>query len=91
MDNSKIFLTPGFLLLGGMEGVPPPHWLKICSSSTRKDSPQYTGFPIRARLVGDILGKMAKNCIKITKSKNWGDMGGQSNISAGGWTLQSPH
>ena len=46
-----------------------------------------TGFPKRGRLVGegDSLGKMAKNCIKITKSAFLGqssgrDMGEQANF-----------
>ena len=42
--------------------------------------------------MGDILGKMAKNCVKITKPKFWGggggktvgDMGGTSQFSGSG-------
>ena len=38
------------------------------------------GFPLGVDLRGDILGKMAKNCMKITKSTFWG----QSNERHGG-------
>ena len=44
------------------------------------------GFPNRVDWWGDNLGKMAKNCMKITKLTLWGqnsggDMGGQVNFS----------
>ena len=33
------------------------------------DKHQVPGFPIRGQLVGDTLGKIAKNCMKSTKSR----------------------
>ena len=34
--------------------------------------------------MGDILGKMAKNCVKITKPKFWGGGGGAKGGGGGG-------
>ena len=59
------------------------HLISLCAHAI-------SGFPIWVRLVGDILGKMAKNCMKITKStffaQNRGGTWGQANClgSAGG-------
>ena len=51
--------------------------------------PTYQDFPNRVDLWGDKLGKMAKNCMKITRLTFWGktmggDMGGQANF-LGSW------
>ena len=49
----------------------------------------WQGFPSEVDLCGDNLSKMAKNCMKITKStflgqNSWGVWGVQANFSASG-------
>ena len=44
------------------------------------------GFPLGVSMWGDNLGKMAKNCMKITKS-TVGNMGEQTNFSGSGFPL----
>ena len=64
------------------------HLISLCAYAI-------SGFPIWVLLVGDILGKMAKNCMKITKStffaQNREGTWGQANClgSAGGIPPQS--
>ena len=60
MDNSKIFLTPGFLLLGGMEGVPPPTGLKFAHLLPGKIPPSIQGFPSGLDLWGTFWAKWPK-------------------------------
>ena len=64
----------------------------MCMPQIFENAPFQAGFPKWGRLVGDNLGKMAKNCMKITKSAflgqnsgAGGDMGGQANFSGSGW------
>ena len=60
-------------------------WCVICQKFYFKSNPirevndvyqEKPGFPIRHWLVGDILTRMAKNCMKITKSTFWGQNSG---------------
>ena len=69
-----------FFLITGLLGVPLLH---------------LSGFPKWCRLVGDNLGKMAKNYMKITKSaflgqNRGGDMGVQTNFLGIGGDPPSP-